>query len=61
MLWEFFDSGDATRVKFSYAVGGFHPDGLDSMAAAVDSVIGEALQRLKTYVETGNAIRADVD
>lgn len=61
MLWEFFDSGDATRVKFSYAVGGFHPNGLDSMATAVDSVIGEALQRLKTYVETGKAIDADVD
>jgi uncharacterized protein YndB with AHSA1/START domain len=61
MLWEFADADTATRVTFSYAVGGFHRDGLDTMAVAVDFVIGEALQRLKAYVETGTANQKSVD
>ena len=53
MIWEFFDAEEGgTRVRFSYAIGGFHPDGLDSIATAVDFVIGEALGRLAAYVET---------
>ena len=54
MFWEFFDEGDGTRIKFSYAVGGYHPDGLDKLAPAVDYVIGEALGRLAAWVETGS-------
>ncbi|MEM9334638.1 MAG: ATPase [Pseudomonadota bacterium] len=53
MLWEFEPQDGATRVRFSYAVGGYAPDGLDKIAPAVDFVIGEALQRLQSYVETG--------
>ncbi len=52
MTWEFFDAGEATRVKFSYVVGGYRPEGLDGIAEPVDLVIGEALTLLKTYVET---------
>ena len=55
MTWEFEDAGDKTAVKFTYAVGGFRPDGLDAMAAPVDTVLGEALLRLKAYIETGDA------
>jgi len=51
MTWEFFDAGEATLVRFSYVVGGYRPEGLDSIAEPVDSVIGEALMLLKTYVE----------
>lgn len=54
MMWEFFDAGEGTRVRFSYAVGGYRPGGLDSLAAPVDGVISEQLSRLKLYVETGN-------
>jgi hypothetical protein len=55
MTWEFFDAEEGgTRVKFAYAVGGYRPGGLDAIAAPVDNVIGEALTRLKTYVETGS-------
>ncbi|NIV17114.1 MAG: ATPase [Woeseiaceae bacterium] len=53
MVWEFFDAEQGTRVKFSYAVGGYMADGLDTIAAPVDGVIGDALLRLKSYVETG--------
>ena len=53
MTWEFFDVDDGTRIRFSYAVGGYSPDGLDSIAPAVDFVLGEALQRLKRYIDAG--------
>ena len=33
--------------------GGYRPGGLDVVAGPVDSVIGDALMRLKSYVETG--------
>ena len=54
MVWEFEDTEEGTRVRFSYAVGGYMAGGLDQVADAVDYVIGEALDRLKAYVETGN-------
>ena len=61
MTWEFEDVDGGTRVSFTYAVGGYRKDGLDTIAPAVDSVIGEALGRLKAYVETGNPETVPVD
>ena len=55
MTWEFEDVDEQTAVKFTYAVGGFRPDGLAAMAGPVDRVLGEALARLKAYIETGDA------
>jgi uncharacterized protein YndB with AHSA1/START domain len=55
MTWEFFDADGGTRVKFAYVVGGYRPGGLDAVAGPVDGVIGEALERLKAFVETGDA------
>ena len=52
MTWEFFDEAGGTRVRFSYVVGGYRPEGLESIAEPVDLVIGEALMLLKTFVET---------
>lgn len=51
MTWEFFDVEEGTKIRFSYAVGGYSPDGLDALAPAVDFVIGEALRRLSSYVD----------
>lgn len=51
MTWEFFDVAEGTRIRFSYAVGGYSPGGLDTIAEDVDYVIGDALQRLKTYLD----------
>ena len=59
MTWEFEDVEGATRVRFTYAVGGYRPDGLDGIAGPVDLVIGEALARLKSHVETGDANNSD--
>jgi len=61
MLWEFADAESGTQVKFTYAVGGYRPGGLEEFALPVDNVIGEALQRLKTYIETGNAEQVSRD
>ena len=58
MTWEFLDAREGTTVRFSYVVGGYRPGGLEEMAGPVDSVIGEALQRLKTFVETGDPANA---
>lgn len=51
MTWELDAHDEGTRVTFTYAVGGYQPGGLESIAAPVDAVIGEALLRLKAYVE----------
>jgi len=59
MTWEFSDDGGGTKIKFFYAVGGYSADGLDSIARPVDFVIGEALHRLKAYIETGDANNAN--
>jgi hypothetical protein len=61
MTWEFFDAGAGTRVKFTYAVGGYRPGGLDGVAVPVDYVIGEALALLKTHVENSGMDDADLD
>jgi hypothetical protein len=61
MTWEFEDVDGGTRVSFTYAVGGYSKDGLDTIAPAVDFVIGEALGRLKAYVETGSPEPASGD
>ena len=61
MTWEFFDEGDATRVRFTYVVGGYRPGGLDAVALPVDYVIGEALMRMQAHVETGDAENAVIE
>jgi hypothetical protein len=45
----------------AYAVGGYRPGGLGAIALPVDYVIGEALQRLKAHIETGDAEQASVE
>jgi uncharacterized protein YndB with AHSA1/START domain len=58
MTWEYVETDGGTRVTFTYVVGGHSADGLDTIAAPVDFVIGEALHRLKAHVETGDANNA---
>ena len=60
MTWEFEAQEEGTKVTFTYVVGGYRPGGLDGIAGPVDYVIGEALARLKAYVETGDPERADL-
>jgi len=51
MTWEFFDVDGGTKIRFTYAVGGYYPAGLDSIAEGVDFVIAEALSLLKAYID----------
>lgn len=54
MTWEFESNDNGTLMSLQYAVGGYMADGLDLLAAPVDSVLVEAVTRLATYVETGS-------
>ncbi len=53
MTWEFNEVEEGTLLRFTYAVGGYRPGGLAEVAAPVDRVIGDALQRLEAYVDAG--------
>jgi uncharacterized protein YndB with AHSA1/START domain len=62
MTWEFDDDDEnGTRVKFTYVVGGYSPEGLDTIAGPVDFVVGEALQLLKAHIESGDPAISDID
>ena len=54
MTWDFEDVEGGTQIRFKYAVGGYMDGGLDQLAGPVDAVLGEALGRLKSYIDTGN-------
>ena len=54
MTWEFEEAESGTLMVLQYAVGGFMDGGLDTVAPAVDGVLGEAISRLKSYVESGD-------
>jgi hypothetical protein len=53
MTWEFDDAETGTVVTLQYAVGGYMPGGLDTVAEPVNGVLVEQLTRLKSFVETG--------
>lgn len=61
MTWEFEPENEGTKAKFSYAVGGYRKGGLDAISGPVDFVIGEALARMKSYIETGNPEVANIE
>jgi len=52
MTWEFDDSETGTTLTLRYAVGGYLPQGLDQIAAAVDGVLAAQLDSLKRFAET---------
>ena len=61
MTWDFEEVEGGTRVRFTYAVGGYMKGGLEQMAGPVDYVLGEALARLKSYIDTGSPEPAPVE
>ena len=61
MTWDFEDAEEGTRIRFKYAVGGYMEDGLEQIAGPVDAVLGEALGRLKSYIETGSPEPAPIE
>jgi uncharacterized protein YndB with AHSA1/START domain len=41
-----------TNLKVQYTVGGYYPTGLTKVAGMVDKVLGQQVQRLKSYTES---------
>lgn len=56
MTWEFDDSDEGTTLTLQYAIGGYMPGGLDTLASAVDRVLIEQISRLKSFAETGEPL-----
>jgi uncharacterized protein YndB with AHSA1/START domain len=54
MVFSLVDDGDNTQLSVEYRVGGYHPEGFESVAEAVDGVLTEQVQRLVRLVEAGS-------
>ena len=48
-------AGDGTKVGVVYAVTGYLPAGMNTLAPIVDSVLAEQFTRLKSLIENGKA------
>ena len=55
MTWAFTQAGNKTTITLTYAVGGYSPGGLQTLAPAVDAVLGAQVARLKRLIDTGRA------
>jgi uncharacterized protein YndB with AHSA1/START domain len=53
MTWSLSKADSGTKVELTYTVGGYRPEGLQSLAPPVDRVLSNQLTRLKNYIETG--------
>lgn len=51
MTWEFADVDEGTTLTWSYAVGGYLPEGPEAIARAVDRVLVEQMDSLKEFLE----------
>jgi len=47
-----------TRLEVTYTVAGYSSSGLNTLAAPVDSVLGQQFGRLKNFIEKGSAVSA---
>lgn len=52
LSWELKPVDGGTQISQSYVVGGYARMGMAAIAPAVDQVLGEQLDRLKTFAET---------
>lgn len=55
MSWRISATEGGSRLELVYSVGGFIAGGFADIAPAVERVLGEQVDRLKRYVETGAA------
>jgi uncharacterized protein YndB with AHSA1/START domain len=55
LTWKLTAAGEGTKIELVYSVGGHIDGGFDRIAQPVDAVLGEQLQRLKAFVDTGKA------
>jgi uncharacterized protein YndB with AHSA1/START domain len=53
MTWQFSALDGGTKLELVYSVGGLMSGGFDAIAPAVERMLGEQVERLKRFVETG--------
>ncbi|HVO51705.1 MAG TPA: SRPBCC domain-containing protein [Thermoanaerobaculia bacterium] len=58
LTWNLAKIEGGTRIVLTYGVGGYMPGGLEKVAPLADAMLGEQLQRLKSFAETGSPIPA---
>jgi len=54
MTFKLSAAAGGTKVEFTYAATGYHPQGMNALAPMVDKVLMEAVARLHSYIDTGN-------
>ena len=54
MTFQLSPTSSGTKLDFTYAVTGYSPQGMNSLAPIVDKVLTEQITRFKNYAETGN-------
>ena len=59
MTFQLSASEGGTKLEVNYTVAGYLPTGLNTLAAPIDSVLGQQFVRLKNYVESGKLKPAD--
>ena len=59
LTWKLTGEAENTRVQLSYSVGGFIDGGFEKIAAAVEGMLSDQLNRLKLFVETAKPTKAE--
>jgi uncharacterized protein YndB with AHSA1/START domain len=54
MTFSLSPASGGTKLDVTYAVGGYLPQGMSTLASPVDTVLTEQINRLKNYIESGN-------
>ena len=54
LTWTLTSTSNGSKILLTYSAGGFMEGGFEAIAPAADAMLGEQLQRLKTFVETGS-------
>lgn len=54
MTFSLSPSGDGTKLDVTYTVAGYMPQGMNTLAAPVNEVLTAQVNRLKSFIETGN-------
>jgi hypothetical protein len=54
MTFSLSPAGDGTKLDVNYAVGGYLPQGMNTLAAPVNAVLTDQISRLKNYIESGS-------
>jgi uncharacterized protein YndB with AHSA1/START domain len=54
LTWTLKDSGQGTDVTVTYLLSGYMKGGFEGISKAADGVLGEQVNRLQHYIETGS-------